>query len=232
LVVSSGEETVAVPRVVDQNMDSARAELRGQGFEVEVVEEPSDVVEKGIVIDQDPAAGAQAPAGSRVTITVSTGPEKVKVPNVRLLSLTEATTLIENAGLKVGAVTDRASSREPNTVLEQSPPGGSEAAKGSQVDLVVAAVPEDVTVPPVVGLTADEAKLALKTAGFTVTSEGGDPLAGEPAGTVIDQVPAANTLAPAGSNVVIIVSTGVTPTTAQPPAPQGLPPGASPQGPE
>jgi serine/threonine-protein kinase len=232
IVVSSGEETVAVPRVVDQNMDSARAELRGQGFEVEVVEEPSDAVEKGIVIDQDPAAGAQAPAGSTVTITVSTGPEKVKVPNVRLLSLTEATTLIENAGLKVGAVTDRVSTRAPNTVLEQSPAGGSEAAKASRVDLVIAAVPEDVTVPPVVGLSAAEAKLALERAGFTVTSEEADPTAGEPAGTVIGQEPAANTLAPAGSNVVIIVSTGVTPTTAQPPAPEGLPPGASPQGPE
>lgn len=229
LLVSSGPTTVEVPLVLDQSKDSARAELLALDFEVKVLEEASDTAEKGIVIAQDPSAGAQVAAGTKVTITVSTGQETVQVPNVRLESLTHATALLEDAGLFVGTQTDRASTRTPGTILEQDPAAGSEVAKGSTVNLVVAVQPEDISVPAVVGLTAAKARLQLENAGFTVTSEGGDPTGGEPAGTVIGQSPVANVLAPAGSNVVIIVSSGIPSTTAQPPAPDGtLPPGAPP----
>jgi serine/threonine-protein kinase len=234
LLVSTGPETAAVPGVVGKTEDVAKADLAAGGFEPVVVEEESDTVDKGVVISQDPAAGAERTAGSKVTITVSKGQELVRVPNVKLLDLTGATTAIENAGLIVGRQTERESSRAPGTVLEQSPAAGTEVEKGSAVDIVSSAQPEDLTVPSVIGMDGAEARATLEAAGFTVRSEGADPENGEPAGQVLGQTPAPNNLAPAGSQVVIVVSTGVGATTT-PPAPepsapvQPLPPGAPPE---
>ena len=51
-------------------------------FVVSVVEQPSSSVSAGVVSQQSPSGGADAPKGSTVTITVSTGPSQVNVPNV------------------------------------------------------------------------------------------------------------------------------------------------------
>jgi eukaryotic-like serine/threonine-protein kinase len=227
LLVSSGPATVEVPVVTEQSQDTATAELAGLGFEPKVVEESSETVDKGIVIKQDPAAGAQVAAGSTVTITVSAGPELVRVPNVRLQDLASATSLIENAGLIVGTQNERSSSRPPGTVIEQSPAAGSEVEKGTAVDIVLSAQPEDLTVPSVIGFDGLEARRILESAGFTVLSDGADPQNGEPAGQVLGQEPVPNSLAPAGSRVTIVVSTGVGATT-DPPAPEPTPPAAPP----
>jgi beta-lactam-binding protein with PASTA domain len=71
LTVSTGPALVSVPEVVGRDEQTARAELEAAGFEVEVVEQATDVVEKdGVVLDQDPAGGASKPKGSVVTITI------------------------------------------------------------------------------------------------------------------------------------------------------------------
>ena len=72
LSVSTGPARVTVPDVVGLDEQAARAELEAAGFEVEVVEQSTDVVEEdGVVLDQSPAGGASGPEGSVVTITVS-----------------------------------------------------------------------------------------------------------------------------------------------------------------
>ncbi len=72
LTISTGPARVAVPDVIGLDEDSARQELETAGFEVRVVDQPTETVEEdGIVLDQDPAAGSSRPKGSVVTITVS-----------------------------------------------------------------------------------------------------------------------------------------------------------------
>jgi beta-lactam-binding protein with PASTA domain len=61
----------AVPDVTGEDEATARSDLEAAGFQVSVVDEPTtDQNEDGIVIDEDPAAGTQIPAGSLVTIYV------------------------------------------------------------------------------------------------------------------------------------------------------------------
>lgn len=65
-----------VPDVTGEDEATATADLRREGFTVEVVDQPTDDPnEDGVVLDEDPAPGARAPAGSQVTIFVgrSTG---------------------------------------------------------------------------------------------------------------------------------------------------------------
>jgi serine/threonine-protein kinase len=71
MIVSSGQQNVDVPNVVGMSEEAAKQTLADAGFEVsvkdEIVADPSDV---GVVINQTPDGGEQAPQGSTVTITV------------------------------------------------------------------------------------------------------------------------------------------------------------------
>ena len=69
-----------VPDVRNQDETTAKELLRGSGFKVNVVpQDASDPSEEGIVLDQRPAGGANAPSGSTVTIFVGrySGPTTV-----------------------------------------------------------------------------------------------------------------------------------------------------------
>jgi serine/threonine-protein kinase len=71
LRVARGPTTSTVPDVTSQDQDTATATLRRSGFKVEVVKQPvDDPTQDGIVLDQTPAGGTQAPQKSTVTIYV------------------------------------------------------------------------------------------------------------------------------------------------------------------
>jgi len=72
LSVSRGSTaTTPVPDVSNQDEPTAKAILTGSGFKVKVVKQSvTDPGEQGIVLNQQPAGGTNAPAGSTVTIFV------------------------------------------------------------------------------------------------------------------------------------------------------------------
>jgi serine/threonine-protein kinase len=75
LKVSKGPTTAAVPDVTNEDAATAVTNLRQSGFKVtrvsQLVTDPSN---NGIVVDQTPPAGTQAPRSSSVTIFVGTFP--------------------------------------------------------------------------------------------------------------------------------------------------------------
>ena len=142
LNVSKGRQMVEVPNVLDQSEDSARAELREVGFQAEVVFAPSSEIEEGNVALQDPGPGEEAPRGSTVTLTVSTGPATVTVPNVVQQGREQAEQMLRDAGFEVNVQTQPvADPTQENVVLDQDPDGGSEAQGGSTVTIVVGDFP-------------------------------------------------------------------------------------------
>jgi serine/threonine-protein kinase len=72
LSVSNGATaTTPVPDVTNQDEVTARTLLTGSGFKVKVTRQAvTDPSEQGIVLDQRPTGGSNAPAGSTVTIVV------------------------------------------------------------------------------------------------------------------------------------------------------------------
>jgi eukaryotic-like serine/threonine-protein kinase len=81
LSVSRGSTaTTPVPDVTNQDEPTAKSLLEGSGFKVkEVKQTVTDPSEQGIVLQQTPQGGSNAPAGSTVTITIgdykaTTGP--------------------------------------------------------------------------------------------------------------------------------------------------------------
>ena len=211
LRVSGGPGDSDVPDVTGKSEDAATTQLKRAGFEVTSQTRASSDVEAGLVISQNPAGGTSAETGSTVTITVSSGAEKVDVPNVTGQTQSGAEQAIRDAGLVPSATTAPSSDSPEGTVISQDPSGGT-APRGSTVNIVVATAPANVSVPSVVGNTATDARFKLQQAGFTVTSDTAD--SSELAGTVIDQNPAAGTSVAPGTRIVITVSNGPSSTTA------------------
>jgi beta-lactam-binding protein with PASTA domain/tRNA A-37 threonylcarbamoyl transferase component Bud32 len=138
LNVSKGENTVAVPDVLNQTEASARAELEAAGFQVQSVEAPSDSTPQGFVSAQSPDPGTQADKGSAVTITVSTGPSSVTVPNVVGEQKETAKQDLQDAGFKVKTeMVPVSDPTQDNVVQDQDPAGGASAPKGSTVTIFV-----------------------------------------------------------------------------------------------
>jgi len=138
LSVSKGAKTIAVPDVLQQTQDSATAELQAAGFEVQVVQAPSDSTPEGLVSAQSPDPGTQADKGSTVTITVSTGPSSATVPDVVGKDKNEAKQELQDAGFKVDMQDVPVSDPTQNNVVQdQDPEGGSNAPSGSTVTIFV-----------------------------------------------------------------------------------------------
>ena len=143
LRVSQGVETAEVPDVLQQSEESARQELQDAGFEVQMTEAPSDDTEEGRVFNQDPSPGVEAPVGSTVNITVSTGPEQTEVPNVEGEEEDTAQQILEDEGFQVQVEDVDGPPPLDGTVVDQDPEGGTEANEGSTVTIFVARFNEE-----------------------------------------------------------------------------------------
>ncbi len=214
LVSAGGNPEVVVPAVVGLTEQNAAELLEDAGLEPVSSPSFSDAAPVGVVISQDPDAGAAVPVGSPVNIAVSQGPkpaDTATVPEVVGKSEPEATDLLVQAGYQV-AVTRVFSETVPKDVVgAQLPAPGIVTPPGITVALLVSDGPrpglEFATVPDVRGMTLDEATAALDQAGLMVTSsELYTQLA--PEGRVFAQLPPAGYPVAPGSTVLVIVSKG------------------------
>ena len=135
--------------------------------------------------------------------------QQVVVPRVVDLSLTDARTALEKAGLTVDDNVTRTPdpTKEPGTVVAQDPLEGTKVDNGTPVHLTVVKAPGDVAIPPVQGLSADEAQALLTDAGFNVLPAE-EASADVPVGDVTRTDPPEGTSQPFGSDVTMFVSTG------------------------
>jgi serine/threonine-protein kinase len=93
--------SISVPAVVGQEQGAARTALEELGLTVRVVEEESEDVDEGLVIRQSPDNGASVGANGEVTLTVSTGPPGVTIPDVVGMPVRDAEEELEDAGFDV-----------------------------------------------------------------------------------------------------------------------------------
>lgn len=134
--------------------------------------------------------------------------QKVTVPDVAGKSQSEATQSLQDAGLRLGTVSEVDDAEAPaGTVLKQEPAAGASVDEGSSVDLTVSQGREAAIVPDVTGMKKSEAESALAAAGFVPQSTLEYDLQ-TPTGLVMAQLPAAGEQAYASSSVGILVSKG------------------------
>ncbi|MBO6133142.1 MAG: protein kinase [Lachnospiraceae bacterium] len=210
-------QKVVVEDVSNTMFADAKARLNNQGFTVTSRNEPSESVEKGRVISIEDESGTEISpgstidSGSSVVLVVSSGQNGVNVPSVVGLSKAEAKVSLESQGFKVQESEGTSDSVEKGQVISQSPESGQLAETGSTVNIVVstgAPEAEAKSVPNIVGMTENDAKVALDKAGFSfssLTEEYSDTVA---AGLVVSQDPAAGSALANGSGVSFVISKG------------------------
>ena len=213
---------VPVPAVVNVSRDDAENQLRNLGFVLEYRQGYSDNVKKGDVISVEPGVGSTVNKGSTVVVTVSSGPEKVKLPdNLQGQSEAYVRNALKDLGLVDGRVSTVESASVPaGMVVELSPEKGSTDDKGAQtveagstVNIVLSS--GKVKVPSLVGLTKDQAIAALTAQDVLLNTNIETVQTNErPAGTVLSQSSAAGTLVAQNSTVTIRVAATPTQTTA------------------
>lgn len=205
LVVSTGAPKVAVPNVIDKNVDEATQQLKDKGFEVETKQTESSQ-DEGTVLSQDPDPGTELEKGSTVTLEVAKAEAKATVPDVVGRSCDEAKAQMENNDLEA-TCTDQPTN-DPNQVdkvISTTPQQGQQVDKGSQVTIVVGKAVEKTKVPEIkLGTPLGQAQQTLQQAGFTNIQVTG-PNDGN--AVVIQQTP------PAGTEVDDPAATQITLTT-------------------
>jgi RHS repeat-associated protein len=151
LVISSGPVMIIVRNVVGLTQAAAQAAIQAAGLQVGTVTTAnSPTVPAASVISQNPPAGNSVPEGSLVDLAISLGPVMVTVPSVVGMTQDAAQSAIIGAQLAVGTITSGYHDTiPPGSVITQDPAGGSSAALGSSVNLVVSLGPSYIPPDPV-----------------------------------------------------------------------------------
>jgi serine/threonine-protein kinase len=134
MVPSLGHGPVPVPTSISQSdsYQDALVLLQAVGLQGTEKFAPNATIPSGDVIALNPPSSTVVPYGSTVTVTVSTGPPTVQVPNVIGDSVSQATTQLQNAGLNVAGVQGN-----PNgTAKGTQPPTNATVPTGTSVTIL------------------------------------------------------------------------------------------------
>jgi serine/threonine-protein kinase len=199
---------VDVPSLTGLTPDQARGLLEPRGLLLILDEERADDrAPPGTLVDQRPLAGSRLRRGEDVHAAVAKAAAPSKVPKVAALTVDAARDLLEQAKLKVGAVTEAPSATlAKGQIIGSSPQAGAEVRADSAVDLQVSAGPSAQPVPSVLGKSRSTAKALLEKAGFAVGSLKYGSNDDYDSGVVIRQDPAANAPAAPGSKVDLTIN--------------------------
>jgi eukaryotic-like serine/threonine-protein kinase len=199
---------VTVPNVVGQPADQAERTLEAAGFRVTRTPEQSDQpVDQ--VTSQDPRADEEVREGAEVTITISSGPGQVAVPNVAGKTVDEASRMLIDAGLVPSQNPVENNDVEEGRVIDTNPPIGTNVDRGSRVVINYSSGPNTIPIPDVRGQSENDARNTLTGAGFTGNIQVRQAASNDvEEGQVIGTEPGAGQQAPANATITLVVSSG------------------------
>ncbi|MFE2213036.1 Stk1 family PASTA domain-containing Ser/Thr kinase [Streptomyces canus] len=206
--INSGQFT-QVPALLAKTEAQARDRLDEAGLDTgKVTYAYSDTVKRGTVISTDPEVGARIRNNDSVSITVSKGPQTVKVPDVQGDALSTARTRLKAEGLQPGMATREFSDDVPKGfVISTDPENGTTLRAGSAIALTVSkGAPVDV--PDVTGEDLADARADLTEAGLKVKIATTRINSEYDAGQVAKQTPAGDSQAADGDTVTLTISKG------------------------
>ncbi|MFJ6567026.1 Stk1 family PASTA domain-containing Ser/Thr kinase [Streptomyces sp. NPDC091292] len=206
--INSGQFT-KVPALLTQSEADARKRLADAGLDVgEVKRAYSDTDPKGTVVATDPAAGTRIRDNGKVGLTLSLGPETVKVPDVEGLPLAGARTRLKDAGLEPGMVTQEFSDAIDQGAVIRTDPAARESRRAGSAVAITVSKGAPVDVPDVTGESVDDATEELTDAGLKVEIATEQVTSEFDAGEVARQSPGADSQAAEGDTITLTVSKG------------------------
>lgn len=204
------QKEVYMPNLVGHSQDKAEKILQGLDLSMQVEQENSDDVEKGMVISQKEKPDTVIPRFSKVTVVISAGSDKVDLAELGLsgMTLETAVRLLEGKNLKADVQEESSEDVPSGTIIRYEPED--KVALGSTVTLYVSTGPEEefVSVPNLYGKTDAEASVLLSAAGLVAGEISKEYDSTISAGHVISQGVEAGTQVAPGETVDYTVSLG------------------------
>ncbi len=169
-------QTITVPDLTGKSIPEVMQILKNKNMQYQIVDSSySDKLLPLSVIDQNPKANRKVKDERTIYLTINAKhPPKVKMPDLKDVSLKQAGMILNNYGLKVGRLIYKPDLAQ-NAVLDQQINGvsikfGDWVSKGSSIDLVLGdgLGLSDIEVPTLVGLTLMEAKFVLDGVGLNL----------------------------------------------------------------
>jgi len=145
--ISTGKEEHELPDWAGKTISEVEAEAEKFGLTINKIEEPSDKVEKGKVISTETKAGVIVVSGDTITVHVSTGKKKTKVPSLIGLTENQAKNMLTNAHLKtkVEYFTDESQADKKDLVIKQSEEQDAEVEEDTEITITINAIDEKKT---------------------------------------------------------------------------------------
>ncbi|MFG2354999.1 Stk1 family PASTA domain-containing Ser/Thr kinase [Streptomyces sp. NPDC048521] len=178
LVVSTGAPKVAVPSVLGQSFQEAKATLEGDDYQFRVVrkDEISTTEQAGTVLQQNPKLGAEVEKGSTITLTVAKAEEKITVPSDLVgKSCDEARAELTQLGLvPTCSDTPVADPNQDGKVQSTNPLAGKQVSKNTPIAVNVGKVQnQQVQIPQdLAGKRLKDVKKQLEDLGLQVNVPG------------------------------------------------------------
>ena len=214
ITVSDGAQQVTIPLdIKNKSQQDATNQLTLLGFQVRPEPRESATVDKGNVIDSNPAAGTQAGKGSVVTLFVSSGPPPKEIPDVKGDSQDTAFQRLQQAGFtNIQPQQENSDSVQSGSATRTDPPAGTSIPTDQRVVLYISSGEKQFTVPSEVGRKYSDAKAELEAQGFTVGRI--NVVNDSNVGIVVDQSPAGDSQVTSKGTVTLRVGVASsTPTT-------------------
>ena len=137
LIVSKGPETTELPDFKGKNIEDVRKTAQTMGLILNEIQETSDKFAENTVISQDITAGTMIKAGDKLTLKISKGYEKIRVPTVIGMDEGTAKATLANASLKSNIVYESDETKENGKVLSQGIEQNKEVKAGTTVEIKV-----------------------------------------------------------------------------------------------
>jgi len=211
--VSTGPPPVPLPELNNLDVPAATTALNEAGLVLGAqTPEYSEEVATGLVIrwvvslQPNLVAGQEVVKGTAVDVFVSQGPEPRVIPDLRRMTIENATIKLNDIQLIINRADDEFSNEVPvGEVTTQSPAAGESLPKGSSVTVAISKGPDVVPMPNLATITnLDAVKQAITNAGLTVGNVLGRVRGAPIAATVGGQVVAPGQPLPRGSVVDIV----------------------------
>ena len=202
-----GPRTIALTNVVGTRADDASRALADMGFTTKIETISSERVAAHLVIKQSPAPNGAIAPGTLVTLTVSAGPPRIPLMDVRQFSSDDAQRYLKIAKLvpRISSVYDAS---PKGTVLSQKPAAGTSVPIHSSVALVVSLGMHPVDAPDLVSLTLADARAAAAARHLRLVVGERDPSDSIPADVVTSQNPQAGSQIDRDGTIDVVISSG------------------------
>ena len=219
ITISLGKEpeVKVMENLVGVPWDNAESFLKGQGFEILLREENSEIYEAGLVTRTDPSEGFKLKDEQTIHVWISTGPEIIKMENLIGSTETDAQKRLEEQGFLVQRHEEPSDDYRVGEVTRTSPAAGESLKKGQTIQMWISTGPAVIkqNMPGVVGQDQQYAIDLLHDLGFKkVRTQAVD--SAEPAGTVVTQSHQKGEQIDIETEILLEISTGTVPQETEP----------------